>query len=213
MENNKKAYSDKEEALNTITHGIGLILSIPAVILLIFYSSINGTIWHIVSSCIYGSTLIILYLASTTYHGTKEPGLKKRLNVFDHSAIYLLIAGTYTPFLLITLRGAWGWSLFGVVWGIAVIGVFMKIFFAARYKFISALAYVLMGWIIIVAIKPLINNLASEGLFWLVAGGLSYTIGAVLYVIKKIPYNHAIFHVFVLAGSIAHWIAVFFYVL
>ena len=213
MEEFAKDYSSKEEAINVITHGIGLILSIPAVVLLIVYASIDGTVWHIASSCIYGSTLIVLYLASTTYHGSKKPELRKKLNVFDHSAIYLLIAGTYTPFLLVTLHGSWGWSLFGVVWGFAFIGILMKIFFSSRYKIISALAYVAMGWIIIIAIKPLINNLDPSGLKWLIAGGLSYTIGAALYVIKKIPYNHAIFHVFVLGGSFAHWMAIFFYVI
>jgi len=213
MEEFAKDYSSKEEAINVITHGIGLILSIPAVVLLIVYASIDGTVWHIASSCIYGSTLIVLYLASTTYHGSKKPELRKKLNVFDHSAIYLLIAGTYTPFLLVTLHGSWGWSLFGVVWGFAFIGILMKIFFSSRYKIISALAYVAMGWIIVIAIKPLINNLDPSGLKWLIAGGLSYTIGAALYVIKKIPYNHAIFHVFVLGGSFAHWMAIFFYVI
>lgn len=213
MENNINDYTSKEEKINVLTHGFGLLLSIPAALILIIYASLYGTVWHIVSCSIYGSTLIILYLASTTYHGAKKPELRKKLNVFDHSAIYLLIAGTYTPFLLVTLRGNWGWSLFGVVWGLAIIGIFMKIFFSARYKFISALAYVLLGWIIVVAFKPLINNLEPAGLWWLLAGGLSYTTGAVLYVFKKIPYNHAIFHVFVLIGSFTHWIAVFYYVL
>jgi hemolysin III len=155
MENNNSSYSTKEEFVNMITHGFGLILSIPAVIIMIIYARYNGTIWHIVSASIYGCSLILLYLASTAYHGTKDLKLKKRLNVFDHSAIYLLIAGTYTPFLLVTLRGTWGWSLFGIVWGLAIFGIFMKIMFSQRYKIVSAIAYVSLGWIIVIAAKPL----------------------------------------------------------
>jgi hemolysin III len=213
MENKSSSYSSKEEKINIITHGFGLLLSIPATIILIIYSCNHGTAWHIVSSAIYGSSLILLYLASTVYHSAKESKLRERLNVFDHAAIYLLIAGTYTPFLLITLHGGWGWSLFGIVWGFAIIGIVMKILFSKRYKAVSAIAYVSMGCIIVVAFKPLINSIEPAGLWWLIAGGISYITGAVLYVIEKIPYNHGIFHVFVLGGSIAHWIAVFFYVL
>jgi len=213
MEKNASNYSLKEEKVNIISHGLGLILSIPAALILVIYASLYGTIWHIVSFSIYGSSLVVLYLASTSYHASKDSVLRKKLNVFDHAAIYFLIAGTYTPFLMVTLRGNWGWSLFGVVWGLAIIGIFLKIFFSARYKFISALAYVLLGWIIVIAFKPLTENLETAGLWWLVAGGLSYTLGAILYVFKKIPFNHGIFHVFVLIGSFTHWIAVFYYVL
>jgi hemolysin III len=213
MTNYTPAYSAKEEQVNVITHGLGLILSIPALVLLIVYASLYGTVWHIVSFSIYGSTLVILYLASTLYHAAKKPETKEKLNIFDHSAIYLLIAGTYTPFLLITLRGTWGWSLFGVVWGLAIIGVVMKFFFISKYKVVSALAYILMGWVIVIAAKPLINGLDVAGLWWLLAGGISYTVGAILYTLKKIPYHHAIFHVFVLGGSFAHWVTVFFYLL
>ena len=212
MKNYSADYPFKEELVNIITHGLGLLLSIPALVLLVFRASLYGTAWHLVSFCIYGCTLVLLYLASTTYHAARKPKIKDKLNIFDHSAIYLLIAGTYTPFLLVTLRGAWGWSLFGVVWGLAIVGIVMKFFFMSKYKVVSALAYVLMGWVIIVAIKPLINNLATPGLWWLFAGGLSYTIGAVLYTLKKIPYHHGIFHVFVLIGSITHWVSVFYYV-
>jgi hemolysin III len=213
MSNYTPAYSVKEEIVNVITHGLGLLLSIPALVLLIVYASLYGTVWHIVSFSIYGSTLVTLYLASTLYHAARKPKVKENLNIFDHAAIYLLIAGTYTPFLLVTLRGPWGWSLFGVVWGLAVVGVVMKFFFMSKYKIVSALAYVLMGWVIIIAVKPLINNLDTGGLWWLLAGGISYTIGAVLYTLKRLPYHHGIFHVFVLGGSFAHWVAVFCYVL
>ncbi len=213
MSNYIPDYSVREEIVNVITHGLGLLLSVPALVLLIVYASLYGTVWHIVSFSIYGSTLVTLYLASTMYHAARKPKVKENLNIFDHSAIYLLIAGTYTPFLLVTLRGPWGWSLFGVVWGLAIVGVVMKFFFMSKYKVVSALAYVLLGWVIIIAVKPLINSLDTGGLWWLMAGGISYTVGAVLYTLKKLPYHHGIFHLFVLGGSFAHWVAVFYYVL
>ena len=197
----KSPYTDKEEIFNTISHGLGLILSIPALIVLVVYANIEGNIWHIVSFSIYGSSLLILYLASTLYHGAKNPELKQKLNVFDHAAIYVLIAGTYTPFALVTLNGFWGWLIFGIVWGIALIGLVLKLFYTGRFRKISTLAYVLMGWVVIIAIKPLINNLSGDGLFWLFIGGVFYTVGAVFYLLKKLPYSHGIFHVFVLLGS------------
>jgi len=208
----KSPYSQKEELLNVISHGLGFVLSIPALIVLVIYAKREGNIWHIVSFSIYGTSMILLYLASTLYHAAKKPSLKKKLNVFDHSAIYLLIAGTYTPFALVTLNGTWGWSIFGVVWGIAAIGLVLKLFYTGRFNKISTLAYVLMGWVMVVAIKPLMDNLSAEGLFWLFIGGVFYTIGALLYLIKKLPYNHAIFHIFVLLGSVSHYIAVLYYV-
>jgi len=207
-----REYSKKEEFWNVLTHGLGLALSVPALVLLIVYSSLYESVWHVVSFSIYGATLVILYAASTLFHNTKNKDTRLKLNVFDHSSIYLLIAGTYTPFLLVTLRGPWGWSLFGVIWGLAITGVVVKLFFTGRFDKISTAVYVLMGWLIIIAIKPLMENLSPDGLFWLTAGGISYSIGAALYLIKKIPYNHAIFHVFVLIGSICHFIAIFFYV-
>lgn len=205
-------YTKKEEFWNVLTHGLGLALSVPALVLLIVYSSLYDSVWHIVSFSIYGTTLVILYLASTLFHSAKNKETRLKLNVFDHSSIYLLIAGTYTPFLLVTLRGPWGWSLFGIIWGLAIIGTIVKLFFTGRFDKISTAVYVLMGWLIIIAIKPLMENLSPEGLFWLSAGGIAYSIGAALYLIKKIPFNHAIFHVFVLLGSICHFIAVFFYI-
>jgi len=179
---------------------------------LVVYANIEGNIWHIVSFSIYGSSLLILYLASTLYHGAKNPELKQKLNVFDHAAIYVLIAGTYTPFALVTLNGFWGWLIFGIVWGIALIGLVLKLFYTGRFRKISTLAYVLMGWVVIIAIKPLINNLSGDGLFWLFIGGVFYTVGAVFYLLKKLPYSHGIFHVFVLLGSLSHFFAVFYYV-
>ncbi len=206
-------YSFREELLNSITHGTGILLSIGALVLLIVFSSLYGSARHIVSCTIFGVTLILLYTASTLYHSFQKPRVKRFLKIFDHSCIYLLIAGTYTPFLLVTLSGALGWMMFGVIWFLAFSGIVLKIFFVHRFKIISTIAYVLMGWIIIFAIKPLLDSLPSGGIVWLVAGGLAYTLGVVFYVWKKLPFNHAIWHLFVLGGSICHFCAVIFYVL
>ncbi len=206
-------YPAKEELINVITHLVGLILSIAATALLITFASINGTVWHIVSFSIFGSSLITLYLASTLYHSAKKKTLRQKLNVFDHAAIYVLIAGTYTPFCLVGLNGAMGWSLFGITWGLAVIGIILKIFYIGKYDKISTLGYVMMGWVAVIASKSLINNLEFETLIYLLLGGISYTIGAILYAMNSVPYNHAIFHFFVLGGSILHFISIFFYLL
>lgn len=206
-------YEPKEEKFNVISHAIGLVLSIAALVLLVTYSSLNGSGYHIVSFSIYGASLILLYSASTFYHYSENPKLRHRLNIFDHSAIYVLIAGTYTPFTLVVLNGWVGWAIFGVSWGLALVGVVLKLFFIGKYDKISTFAYVLMGWLIIFAVNPLIMNFSFNGLMWLLSGGISYTVGAILYSIKKIKYNHAIFHIFVLLGSFSHFIAVFFYVL
>ena len=206
-------YSKREEQLNVFTHALGLVLSIVALVVLIRHAVASGTIRHIVSFTIFGASLILLYSASTFYHYAQSPSLRKKLNILDHSAIYVLIAGTYTPFTLVTLKGWLGWTLFGITWGIALIGVFFKLFYTGRYDKISTISYVLMGWIIIFAIKPLIENLPIQGLYWLLTGGVFYSVGAVLYSIKKIRFNHAIFHVFVLLGSFSHFMAIYFYVL
>ena len=206
-------YNSTEEKLNVITHGIGLILSIVAFVLLAIHASEMGTTRHVVSFTIFGASLILLYAASTFYHYFQHPTIRRKLNILDHASIYVLIAGTYTPFTLVTLHGRLGWIIFGITWGIAIIGVFLKLFYTGRFDKASTIAYVAMGWVIIFAIKPLIANLPLNGLYWLFAGGLFYTIGAVLYSIKKVKYNHAIFHVFVLLGSFSHFMAVYFYVL
>ncbi len=208
-----KFYDPKEEKLNVISHAIGLVLSVIALVLLVVYASKEGSAWHIVSFSIFGASLIVLYAASTFYHYSRTPKLRHRLNVFDHAAIYVLIAGTYTPFTLVVLKGWVGWTIFGVSWGLALTGIILKLFFTGRYDRISTIAYVLMGWLIIFAIKPLVSNLPFEGLIWLLSGGIFYTVGALLYSIKKLNYNHAIFHIFVLLGSFSHFMAVFFYVL
>ena len=208
-----KFYSPIEENINIISHAIGLMLSMVALVLLFGHASLHGNVWHVVSFAIFGASLISLYAASTLYHSAKKPELRRRLRVIDHATIYVLIAGTYTPFTLVTLSGSTGWVIFGVSWGLALTGIILKLFFTGKYNLISTLMYVFMGWIIIFAIKPLINNLSSDGLFWLVAGGMAYTTGAILYRIKKIKFNHAIFHLFVLMGSASHFISVYFYVL
>jgi hemolysin III len=208
-----KFYSPLEERINIFSHAIGLLLSMVAVVLLVTRASSYGNAWHIVSVAIFGASLIALYAASTTYHSATRAELRARLRVIDHATIYILIAGTYTPFTLITLNGATGWAIFAVSWAMAISGITLKLFFTGRFNLVSTLMYVFMGWIIIFAVKPLIASLPTAGLYWLVAGGLSYTIGAIIYSIKKVPLNHAIFHLFVLAGSICHFVAVYFYVL
>ena len=208
-----KFYSPLEERINILSHAIGLLLSIIAVVLLVTRASSYGNAWHIVSAAIFGASLIALYAASTVYHSATRAELRARLRVIDHATIYILIAGTYTPFTLITLKGTVGWVIFALSWGMAISGIILKLFFTGRFNVVSTLMYVFMGWIIIFAVKPLIANLPTEGLFWLVAGGLSYTIGAIIYSFKQVPLNHAIFHLFVLGGSICHFVAVYFFVL
>lgn len=208
-----RPYSQLEESLNIATHGVGFLLAIVAAVLLIVKSSLTGNPWQIVSVSIYGASMMILYLASTLYHSAKKPARRKRLNVFDHASIYVLIAGTYTPFVLVTLRGPWGWSLFGVIWGAAIAGIIFKLFYTGRFSLASTIAYVVMGLLVLVAIKPLMENLSTGGLYWLLAGGISYIVGAVLYLQRKMPYNHVIFHVFVLMGSFSHFWAIYTYVI
>jgi len=196
-------YAPGEERFNVLSHGLGFLLSIAALILLI---------WHLTSFTTFGLSLMILYAASTLYHSAKGENRRRQLKIFDHAAIYVLIAGTYTPFSLITLPPATGWIIFGAVWGCAFVGIILKLFFTGKYDLLSTIMYVAMGWIIIFAIKPLMDNLAAEGLIWLVAGGLAYTVGAVFYSWHKLSYNHAIFHVFVLIGSFCHFMTVFLFV-
>ncbi len=206
-------YPPLEEKINIISHGIGIILSVIAFVLLIIkYNVGSGDAMQLFSYIVYGLSLIILYSASTIYHNSKTENIRNKLNVFDHASIYVLIAGTYTPFALITLSGNIGWIVFGIIWSLAIIGVTLKLFFIGKFKIFSTIMYVLMGWLMIFAAKPLINNLSSEGLIWLLVGGISYTIGAVLYSVKKINYNHAIFHIFVLIGSITHFISIYLFV-
>lgn len=208
-----KHYSPFEERLNISSHAFGFLLSIVALALLSTHASLNGDVWHIVSFSIFGASLIILFAASTIYHSVKNPALRARMRVVDHAAIYVLIAGTYTPFTLVTLNGVSGWVIFGASWGMAITGIVLKLFFTGRFDLVSTLMYVFMGWIIVFDLGTLIDKLSADGLFWLVAGGVAYTLGAILYSIKKIKFNHAIFHVFVLLGAFCHFVSVYFYVL
>lgn len=201
----------KEELWNAITHGIGLVLSIPALVMLIIFAIDRGTVEHIVSFTIFGTTMFLLYLMSTLLHSMPVK-YKKVFSILDHSAIYLLIAGTYTPFLLVSLNGALGWTLFGIVWGLAICGILFKCFFIHRFEFVSLIFYVLMGWLIIIAIKPLYAEISMAGLSLLVTGGIFYTVGAIFYAWRKLPFNHAIWHLFVIAGSAFMYFCVLFYV-
>ena len=206
-------YSYNEEIWNAITHGIGIALAVAALAVLVVFATLHGDVWHIVTFSVYGTTLVILYLFSTLYHSFRDPKLKSIFKVIDHSAIYLLIAGSYTPFTLIALRGTIGWTIFGIIWGLAIIGVVLKVFFVKRFKIVSTLTYVLMGWMIVVAFNPLLENLSTQGVRWLVLGGVLYSGGAIFYLIKRIPYNHAIFHLFVIGGSVCHFVSILLYVL
>jgi len=202
----------QEELANTLTHGVGIVLSGAGLVAMVLSSVAQGDAWKITSTAIFGATLVMLYTASTLYHAVKLERTKLLLQKFDHAAIFLLIAGSYTPFVLVTLRGPWGWSLFGVVWGLAGVGVVLKFWFAGRFRFASTGIYLGMGWIVIIAIKPLVAALPWAGFIWLVVGGACYSLGTVFYLWKKLPYHHAIWHVWVLAGSGCQWIAVYGYV-
>ena len=206
-------YSIGEEIAHTITHGMGMLLSVAGLAVLVGFASVNGDAWHIVSCSIYGATLFLLYSASTLYHGIPHPRAKPVLRQLDHAAIYLLIAGTYTPFMLVSLRGPWGWSLFGVIWGIALLGVVLEFINLKRFKRLSLALYLGLGWIVVIAINPMLDQVAPGGLVLLLIGGLCYSFGVIFYVWKKLAYHHAIWHVFVLAGSIFHFFSVLLYVI
>jgi hemolysin III len=200
------------ERLNSITHLLGSVFSLIGLIVLVVRAALTGDPWKIISFSIFGITLVVLYTSSALYHSIRGTS-KKLFQKIDHSAIYLLIAGSYTPFTLVTLRGAWGWSLFGVVWGLAVIGILQDVLFAKRKKILSVVIYLMMGWIAIVAVRPLARALPGAGMVLLVAGGLFYTFGVVFYALdKKFVYSHGIWHLFVLAGSICHYFTILLYV-
>ena len=210
---NIEQYSSLEEIFNSITHAIGALVSIAGLVLLIVFSSIYGNASHVISCTIFGFTLVLLYTASALYHSFRKPNLKQIFKILDHSCIYILIAGTYTPFLLITIKGVVGWSMLALVWSLTVIGVLFKVFFVHRFNIFSTIAYILMGWIIILAIKPLFQALPVGGLVLLICGGLAYTLGTIFYAWSRLPFNHTIWHLFVLTGSVCHFCAVMFYVI
>lgn len=196
-----------EEIANSITHGTGVGLSIAALVILVVFAARKGDTWKIASFSVYGATLIILYLASTLYHAITHPGLKRFFRVLDHCSIFLLIAGTYTPVTIGVMRGAWGWTLFGVIWALAIVGINLKIFALDRRKKLSLLIYLLMGWMIVIAVKPLLSYLEPASLIWLFVGGACYTLGIIFFVLKKLPFAHSVWHLFVLGGSICHFFA------
>jgi hemolysin III len=202
-----------EEIANSVTHGVGLALSIAGFAVLVFLAAVNGDASHIAGCSVFGATLVLLYAASTLYHSFRKPHLKQVLKIVDHCAIFLLIAGTYTPFTLVNLRGLWGWILFGLVWTLSLVGIVFKLLYVNRFQIISVLLYLMMGWICIIAIKPLVALVPTGGLLWLLAGGLFYSTGVIFFACKRIPFNHTIWHLFVMAGSICHYFAVMFYVL
>ena len=206
-------YTPREELANVVTHGLGIVLSVAGLVLLVTCAGLRGAdAWYVTSTAIFGVTLVLLYTTSTLYHSFRDEHLKRLLRKFDHAAIFLLIAGSYTPFLLVTLRGPWGWSLFGVVWGLAVVGIVLKFWFTGRFRVVSTLIYIAMGWLVLTALKPLSLALPREGVWLLLVGGFCYTGGAAFYLWKRLPYHHAVWHLWVLAGSACHWAAVFFYI-
>ncbi|MBN2635773.1 MAG: hemolysin III family protein [Prolixibacteraceae bacterium] len=214
VKNNQKpkaAYrklSLEEEIFNSITHGIGTLLSIAALVILVVLAVEKGNVWHVVSFSIYGSTMILLYLASTLYHSTTRENLKNIFARLDHAAIFLLIAGTYTPFVLTVIRGALGWTIFGIIWGIAITGVVIRSIYLTRFRKFMVFLYLFMGWLFVIAIVPMIRNLSDTSILFLFLGGVAYSLGVIFYSLRKIKYAHGIWHLFVLAGSILHFFSV-----
>lgn len=206
--NKTKTFSKKEEIANSITHGIGATLSLVALVILIVYASLYGNAWHIVSFSLFGTTMLLLYVFSTLVHSLPIGKAKKVFEILDHAGIYFFIAGTYTPFLLVALRGALGWTLFGIIWGLAIFGTVFKAFFVDRFVKLSTILYIVIGWLIVVAWKPLVASVSTKGIVFLVIGGVLYSFGAIFYVWKGFKYHHAIWHLFVVAGSIMHFFAV-----
>ncbi|WP_373017353.1 hemolysin III family protein [Thiomicrorhabdus sp.] len=204
--------SRNEEMANSLSHGLGVVAAIVGTPILIIHAANSDDIGYLVGVSIFCATLILLYLSSTLYHAM-PPGRAKRIfQAIDHSLIFLLIAGTYTPFTLGVLNGAWGWSIFGVVWGLALFGILLRLFDKAHRPIFYNMLYLMMGWVMIVAFEPLIDKVATEGLIWLLAGGLSYTLGIIFYITdSRLPYGHLIWHLFVLGGSVSHYLAVYWY--
>lgn len=202
-----------EELLNALTHGIGAVVALAAAAVLITLASIRGDVWAIVGASVFGTSLLLLYVASTLYHAISHAPAKARLKIFDHCMIYVLIAGTYTPFTLTSLRGAWGWTLFGLIWGLALAGIVFKLYFTGRFKGLSTAIYIAMGWMVVIALDPLMKALPGSAFAWLMSGGIAYTVGTIFYMSRRLPYAHAIWHAFVLAGSVCHFAAVLIQVL
>lgn len=200
--------SPSEEIASAITHGLGVLLAIAGGTSLIVLSVNHAGAREVISAAVFTVTLVVMYVASTLYHAISQPRTKQRLKVFDHCAIFLLIAGTYTPFTIAILKGTLGWSLFGVIWGLAAVGIVLKWFFTGRMRLLSTLFYVLMGWLAIVAVVPISRVLEATAFYWLIGGGVVYTVGTLFYHNQRIPYAHAIWHLFVLGGSVCHFMAI-----
>lgn len=213
MHQNYQHQSLKEEIANSITHGIGLLLSISGLVLLVVFASLRGNAWHIVSFSIFGTGMIMVYTSSTLFHAFQKIKIKSILNIIDHSSVFILIAATYTPFTLVTIRGPLGWSIFGVVWAVAIAGIILKIFFIGKYRILSTILYVAIGWILLLAIRSLYMYLPTPGFWLLMAGCFTYSIGVIFYLWRSLPFGHSIWHLFVLGGTICHFFAVILYVL
>jgi hemolysin III len=213
LEGDLKFYTRGEEIANSITHGIGAALSVVALVLLIVFAEKRGDKWYVLSYTIYGISLLLLYLESTLYHSITNIKVKKLFRIFDHASIYLLIAGTYTPFTLTVLRPTIGWRIFAIIWTLALVGIIMKIFWIGKFNVLSTMIYIFMGWLIVFAMKSLVMLIPTAGIVLLFAGGIIYTLGAFLYLFDKIPYNHAIWHIFVMGGSVCHFLCIFIYLL
>jgi hemolysin III len=209
----ERKQSPTEEVFNTATCGIGFCLSVAALAVLVVFASLQGGAVRIASFSIYGTSLVLLFASSTLYHWIRSEKVKYVFQILDHCAIYFLIAGTYTPFTLIIFKGAWGWSLFGTIWGLALAGIVFKIFFVEKFRILSVIVYLLMGWLVMVAFQPLVQNLAPGGIVWLVAGGFFYTLGLLFYAWEKLPFHHVIWHLFVMVGCGCHFFSILFYVL
>jgi hemolysin III len=206
-------YTLREEIASSITHGVGIVLAIAGLAVLVAFATLHGDAWHIVGCSIFGAALILCFTTSTLYHSVQAERIKILLRTLDHSAIFLLIAGTYTPFLLVNLRGPWGWSLFAVIWGLTFAGIALRLFLKGRLHGLVVSVYIAMGWIVVVAVQPMLERVGTGGLALLAAGGLAYTAGVIFYKWRRLPYNHAIWHGFVLAGAALHFFAVLFYVI
>jgi hemolysin III len=207
----ESTYSVGEEVAHALTHGLGLVASVGGLVTLVAAAWLRGDTWHIVGCSIFGATLVLLYAASTLYHGARSPRVKRFFRRLDHAAIFLLIAGTYTPFTLVSLRGGWGWTLLVIVWGLAILGIVLEV--AGHTRRFSLALHLAMGWLGVIAAEPLVRSLHPDGLLLLALGGAAYTLGVVFYIWRRLPYNHAVWHLFVMVGSLCHFACVLDYVI
>jgi hemolysin III len=206
-------YTLGEEIANSVTHGVGIVLAIAGLAVLTAFAARNGNAWHVTASAIFGATLILCFTTSTLYHSVQSEGIKQVLRVFDHSAVFLLIAGTYTPFMVIGVPGPWGWTILAAVWTLAIVGIALKFFLRGRLHGLIVALYLAMGWLVVIATKPLLENIGAGGVAFLAAGGLAYTVGVIFYKWRRLRYHHAIWHGFVLLGGGLHYFGVLFYLI